>query len=286
MMLIAGTVPNEDLPVITGEVKKDGDFLVIDGHRIQCMQGTAAMISAALAATNYLKLDAPHALVAGDVGVGNGSRAIFQYIAEQIDKMKPKLLVLHYCLPVVGLFKRAFEAINKVTPKPYLIADAGAMYAAKALGLAPQFDVFTPDFSELAYLADPNATHPAYVAKYLFDSDSKQIPNLIETAYKNHSAPKLLVAKGSTDYIAQDGQVVATISEPDVPMLEPIGGTGDTITGLLAAFIYSGMKPVEAAIMAAKVNRMAGLAGQITPETKVGELVEYFKDVFPKLLSN
>jgi NAD(P)H-hydrate repair Nnr-like enzyme with NAD(P)H-hydrate dehydratase domain len=284
MMLIVGTVPTEDLPVITGEVKEDGDSLVIDGHRIPCMQGTAAMIGASLAAANYMKIDAPHALVAGDVGVGNGSRAIFQYIAERIDKMAPKLLVLHYCLPVVGLFKRAFEAINKMNPKPYLIADAGAMYAAKALGIAPQFDVFTPDFSELAYLADPNATHPAYVAKYLFESNSSQIPSMIETAYKNHSAPRLLVAKGSTDYIAQDGLVVATVSEPNVPMLEPIGGTGDTITGLLSTFIYSGMKPVEAAIMAAKVNRLAGQIGQVNPETKVGELVGYFKDVFPKLL--
>jgi hypothetical protein len=284
MLLIVGTVPIEDLPVIHGEVKSDGEFLTVDGHQIPCFQGTAAMISAAVTVTEYLKKSPPHALLAGDIGVGNGSRAIFKHITENADKLSASLLALHYCLPIVVLFRRAFDAIIKAGNKPYLLADAGAMYAAKTGGLAEQFDAFTPDLSELAYLADPKATHPAYVARYLADSDPAKVPGLIADAYKNHAAPKLLVVKGQTDYIVEDGKIVATISEPDVPMLEPIGGTGDTITGLLAALIYSDIKPVDAAIMAARINRLAGQMANVTPETRVKELIDCFKKAFPSVL--
>jgi NAD(P)H-hydrate repair Nnr-like enzyme with NAD(P)H-hydrate dehydratase domain len=285
MMLIAGTVPSKDLPVIIGEVKREDEYLIIDGHRIPCTQGTAAMISAALVVTNYMKKDPPHAAVAGDVGSGNGTRALYKYLTENIDKIRPDLLALHYCLPIMTVMKQLIDAINKSSHRPFLLADAGAMYAAKAAGLAEQFDVFTPDLSEMAFLADPFATHPAYVGKHLFDSDSTQIPNLVELAYKNHNAPKLLVIKGATDHVAENGKILATINEPNIPMLEPIGGTGDTITGLVSGLIYSGLKPADAAVIAAKVNRLAGKIGNVCPATKVRQLIDYFKDVLPMVIS-
>ena len=84
MMIIAGTVPVEDLPLVFGEVAADGDSIVVDGHRIPCMQGTGVMISAALATTSYLKIGAPHALIAGDIGNGRGSREIYEYLIQNI----------------------------------------------------------------------------------------------------------------------------------------------------------------------------------------------------------
>ena len=45
-----------------------------------------------------------------------------------------------------------------------------------------------------------------------------------------------MLVKGAIDYIINNAGVVATITEPDVPELEAIGGTGETITGLVAAF--------------------------------------------------
>lgn len=50
---------------------------------------------------------------------------------------------------------------------------------------------------------------------------------------------------------------MATITKPDVPALEAIGGTGDTITGLVAAFTYAELEPHQAAIIADRANRMA-----------------------------
>jgi len=48
--------------------------------------------------------------------------------------------------------------------------------------MAGNFDVFTPDATEMAFLADSNATHPAYIAKHFFDNDITQTPKLVKTA--------------------------------------------------------------------------------------------------------
>ncbi|MFC1978846.1 NAD(P)H-hydrate dehydratase [Chloroflexota bacterium] len=286
MLLIAGTIPVQDIPLTFGQVQADGDHLVVDGQRILCTQGTGAMISAALATTSHLGLDAPHALVAGDIGKGNGSRAIYSYLADNITELAPKVLALHYWLPDMAQSKQLCEAVKKCDKRPIMIADAASMYSAKAAGLAEQFDIFTPDATEIAFLADPLATHPAYVQKHLFDTDITQTPNLVEAAYKNKSAASLLLVKGYIDYIVKDGQIIETVSEPDVPALEAIGGTGDTITGLVSAFAYAGMALHRAAILATKVNRTAGKLAGVTPATKVSQLISAFPNVLKQHLSN
>ena len=80
------------------------------------------------------------------------------------------------------------------------------------------------------------------------------------------------------------GDILATITEPDVPELEAIGGTGDTITGLVSAFTYAGLELYEAAIVAAKANRMAGKIAQATPATRVRQIIEQFPVVFKEHL--
>ena len=84
MMLIAGTVPVKGLSLTMGRVRAVGDLLVVEGHGIPCTQGTGAMIGAALATTEYLKLEAPHVLVAGDTGDGKGSRGIYEYLIQKV----------------------------------------------------------------------------------------------------------------------------------------------------------------------------------------------------------
>ena len=74
MMLIVGTVPIEEFPLTLGQVSIEGEQLFVDGHHIPCTQGTGAMTNAALATTDYLKLEPPHVLLAGDIGKGKGSR--------------------------------------------------------------------------------------------------------------------------------------------------------------------------------------------------------------------
>ncbi|NIQ11116.1 MAG: sugar kinase, partial [Gammaproteobacteria bacterium] len=97
----------------------------------------------------------------------------------------------------------------------------------KAAGRATEFEIFTPDATEMAFLADLDATHPAYIARHLFDTDITQTPKLVTTAYQHQNAAKLLLVKGAIDYVVRDGEILITIAEPDVPELEAIGGTGD-----------------------------------------------------------
>lgn len=284
MMLIAGTIPIEDLPLTMGEVRVEGEFLIVNGYRIPCAQGTGAMVSAALAATNYLKLEPPHVLVAGDTGQGTGSREIYEYLIQRVIELSPEVLALHYCLPDMALTRRLCEAVKKCAKRPVMIADAASMYAAKAAGLATEFDIFTPDATEMAFLADPDATHPAYIARHLFDTDITQTPKLVAAAYQHQNAAKLLLVKGAVDYVVRDGDILTTITEPNVPELEAIGGTGDTITGLVSAFVYAGLESHETAIIAARTNRMAGKYALATPATKVRQIINHFPSVFKEYL--
>jgi NAD(P)H-hydrate repair Nnr-like enzyme with NAD(P)H-hydrate dehydratase domain len=284
MMLIAGTVPIRDFPLTMGHAVREGDDLVVDGRRVPCAQGTGAMISASLAAIDYLNLEVPQVLVAGDIGQGKGTREVYDYLIQRIDDICPQVVALHYCLPIMALMRRLCESVQRCPHKVVMIADAGAMYAAKAAGLAQCFDVFTPDASEMAFLADPDATHPAYIARHLFDSEISQTPQLVAAAYEHGNAARLLLVKGATDYIVQSGDVVATVDQPDVPALEAVGGTGDTITGLVSAFIYAGLELHEAAIIAARSNRMAGKLAQATPATNIRQIVSQYQAVFKEYL--
>ncbi len=284
MMLIAGTVPIKDMPLTFGQVSAEGDFLLVDGRRVPCTQGTGAMVSAALATTEYLKLEAPQVLLAGDIGQGKGSREIYEYLIGNVAELSPQVLALHYWLPDIVQTRQLCDAVKECARRPLMIADAASMYSAKATGLANTFDIFTPDATEMAFLADPAATHPAYVQRHLIDTDIKRTPELIKTAYRNGSAARLLLVKGAVDYIVSNGEIVATVSEPDVPTMEAIGGTGDVITGLVSALAYAELEPHEAAVIAARANRMAGKFAQATPATKVRQVIAQFPDVFHEYL--
>jgi len=284
MMLLTGTVPVQDLPLTAGEVRFDGDVTRVGDHAIPATQGTGAMISAAVAVTSCLRLPPPWALVVGDIGRGVGSREMYQYLINGILEISPRALALHYCVPDVALMKDLCQAVDRCDRRPVMIADAGAMYAAKAAGLAPKFDIMTPDASEMAFLADPEATHPAYIARHLFDTENARIPELVSAAYSNKCAARYLLVKGATDYIACEGKIVSTITSPNVPALEPIGGTGDTITGLIAALTYYGMDPEGALVTAARTNRIAGEAAAATPATRISSIIEKFPVVLTRRL--
>lgn len=283
MMLIAGTVPDGDLPMTFGQVKAVGGYLEVADKRIFCTQGTGAMVSAALVTTEYLGFEPPHVLLAGDVGQGRGSREIYEYLIEHIEELEPQVLALHYWLPDINLTRRLCAAIEKCARKPVLIADAASMYSAKAAGLAPFFDIFTPDAAETAFLADPAATHPAYVRFMMYNSIDR-MPELIKTAYDNGNAAKMMLVKGATDYIAGSAGIIDTVSGPNVPSMEAIGGTGDTITGMVSAFVYAGLQPREAAILAAQSNRVAGKMAEVNPATRVARVISFFPAVFKEYL--
>lgn len=284
MLLIAGTVPEPEFPLVFGKAELQNHRLVVEGRHLPCAQGTTAMVSAACAVTSYLGIDSPHALLAGDIGSGAGSRQIYQFLITRLNQISPQVLALHYWLPDLELMKTLVTSLRKCLRRPLLVADAASMYTAKAIGAASEFDCFTPDASEIAFLADPEAIHPAYINKHLFETDVAKAPELIRRAYELGSAAKVLLVKGAVDYIGSEGQVVATVEQPDVPELECIGGTGDTITGMVAAFLYAGFEPVLAAVVSARANRVAGKMAGVSPASRVEELINWLPQVFKENL--
>jgi ADP-dependent NAD(P)H-hydrate dehydratase / NAD(P)H-hydrate epimerase len=92
---------------------------------------------------------------------------------------------------------------------------------------------------ELAFLADETAPHPFYTRGFILHEDNRA-PDLIARAYAHHNAARYLLVKGETDYLADSGGIVAAVAEPRIETLEPIGGTGDTLTGMAAALAVCG----------------------------------------------
>ena len=124
------------------------------------------------------------------------------------------------------------------------------------------------------------ATLAEIAAPAAIETAALTLPELAATAYSHRNAARLLLVKGSTDYVIRDGEILATVNEPDIPELEAIGGTGDTITGMAAALVYAGLEPHEAAIIASRANRTAGELIKATPATKASELIDALPAVF------
>ena len=55
--------------------------------------------------------------------------------------------------------------------------------------------------------------------------------------------------------------------------MEAIGGTGDTLTGIVSALIDSGMDVPDAATLAAQANRLAGHYTKPDPSTQIIEII-------------
>jgi NAD(P)H-hydrate repair Nnr-like enzyme with NAD(P)H-hydrate dehydratase domain len=74
--------------------------------------------------------------------------------------------------------------------------------------------------------------------------------------------------------VADKGGIIETIDYPSEDAMEAIGGTGDTLTGIVSALIASGMDIPDAAIMAAKANRLAGHLAKPDPSTQIASIIE------------
>ena len=286
MLLLLGTVPVPDLPLTQGWVTYGDSLRIGEGYEVpssEMMHCTTAMMAAAAIVCETLGCAQPYGVIAGCIGDGSGSRLLYKYLTEEAQKLTPDILLLHYLVPQTKLMTEAMTSIQSWEKRPYLIGDAGGMYAVKASGLAPQFNLFTPDPGELAFLADADAVHPAYVRHFISEVDTTDMPHLIQQAYEHGDAAPILLVKGSSDYIAQNGEILEVVSEPNIAAMEAIGGTGDTITGSVAALIYSGCDPIEACIKSAKLNRIAGQLCDPTPATQIGEILSKIPDAM-KLL--
>ncbi len=273
MFGIVGTVPENDFPLIADTVTLEGDRIIFGDKSVAVNRGTPAMIAAAVKALEHMNKPNPFCYLVGDIGDGEGSKHLYRYLIDHIQDSSLETLAFHYFQPIVSLFKRMMTAIGKMPYRPTLIADAGIMYVAKMGGDAPLFDLFTPDAGELAYLADEEAPHPFYTRGFILQ-DENLVPDLIDRAYKHNNASSYLLVKGVRDYVANKESIIDVVDSPNIETLEPIGGTGDTLTGVVSALIASGMDIKSASAKAAKVNRLAGLYAEPTPATQVYSIIE------------
>lgn len=273
MLALIGTVPDKDFPPIAGTVTLRDDFLSLDGHKTSVNRGTPAMIAAASVTCETLGLAMPFSFLVGDEGLGDGSRKLYKRLKDCLPHAGAKVITFHYLQPDVDWHNRILWALEEEDELPVLIADAGYMYAAKMSGFAPSYDLFTPDIGELAFLADDKAPHPFYTRGFILHEEDN-VPNLIKKAFEGENAAKTLLIKGAKDYICTRESILATVDTPRVEALEAIGGTGDTLTGMVAALAYGGYAVEEAATIAARANRLAGALAKPTPATQVVDIIK------------
>lgn len=298
-LLVVGTVPIQSLEPILGRVSVTPDGRTrVGSTALPASQGTSAMLAAAATVAEHMATEPPHALLGGDIGRGDGTRAVAGRLAEAVKELAPSVVAFHYMQPLMSVMLAALESLDAGAgdgaahggggheglgagdAPTRLVADAGGMYAAKAAGVASMFELMTPDVGEIGFLADPETTHPAYVTRFLLGADDFDPEALARRAADNGGSSRVLLVKGKTDHILADGDLVATIDSPDVPELEAIGGTGDTITGMAAAFMAAGLPTVDAAVCAAKANREAGQVMRARPDHRASDLVK----VLPRVL--
>lgn len=93
----------------------------------------------------------------GDIGLGEGSRRLYAHLSENAVNLDTSAVTLHYLQPDVDWHNRVLFALQEMAHRPVMIAHAGFMYAAKMSGMVPEYDLFTPDVGELAFLADEKA---------------------------------------------------------------------------------------------------------------------------------
>jgi ADP-dependent NAD(P)H-hydrate dehydratase / NAD(P)H-hydrate epimerase len=280
---VVGTVPDRNFPLVAGKTRLKDDRIHIRGNQIPVNRGTPALLAATIKTAQVLEQDAPFAYLVGDVGLGHGSRRLYEYLGEDLGKRNFDTIVFHYLQPDVDWHNRVLFTVEEMKRRPVLIADAGFMYAAKMSGQASQYDLFTPDMGELAFLADEKAPHPFYTRGFILHEENR-VPELIARAYRHENAARCLLVKGKQDYVADRQGIRATIDIPMEEAMEAIGGTGDTLTGIVTALIGSGMEIMKAAAIAAKVNRLAGRYATPTPAMQVIEMVQHIPRALSEIL--
>jgi NAD(P)H-hydrate repair Nnr-like enzyme with NAD(P)H-hydrate dehydratase domain len=90
-------------------------------------------------------------------------------------------------------------------------------------------------------------------------------------------------ASGKHDRTYETGGL-ETVARPVEEAMEAIGGTGDTLTGLVSVLIDAGMNMREAAVTAMRANRLAGRYAQPTPATQILEIIRHIPQALQEVL--
>jgi NAD(P)H-hydrate repair Nnr-like enzyme with NAD(P)H-hydrate dehydratase domain len=115
------------------------------------------------------------------------------------------------------------------------------------------------------------APHPLYVREEAVNR-KPSVDSLVVLAYKGHNTAKVTVIKGAADYVYDNGVKTGEVSGPNIPAMEAIGGTGDTITGMLSALRFK--KDPSADTKALTLNRIIGKMIKCSPATQISEFIK------------
>ena len=108
------------------------------------------------------------------------------------------------------------------------------------------------------------------------------IPELIDAAFASANAVRHLLVKGQTDYVVDGGRIESRLSEHDTPAMEPIGGTGDTLTVLVMALLASGVGMTKAFQTGAQANLYLAVLANPSPVFGVAELLPFLPEALEK----
>lgn len=278
--LICGTVPDPEFALHENVwTVRDGRLHAEACGSLPIQRGTPALLAAAGLACTGLGIDPPRALLVGDCGNGDGSRKLYTHLAGTLHQTQPPPdgLTFHYLFPDLDGHNTVLMALEEQAHRPLLVADAGFMYVAKMSGYADLYDLFTPDVGEMAFLADEQAPHPFYTRGFLLATED-DVPELLRRATEHGNCARHLLIKGACDRIVAADKVLATISEPQVPAMEAMGGTGDIITGTVTALLMAGYSIVDAATIAARTSRVLGDLTNPVPSTQVAQILPRLPD--------
>lgn len=282
MIVLVGTVPYKT-GLYVGKATIDGPVLNINHNSFPIERGTAAMVASCAQVCSFYNLEMPLCIFGGDVADGKGTDLMFQEVNSNIGNYDPDLITLHYMFPKIKYGEPFIHKIESLLKKPQLIADAGGMYLMKTISKSYFFDVFTPDQGELYFLADEFAPHPLYVRSDLLN-ENISVESLINSAYKNKNTAKTTIIKGAVDSIYTDNVKVKELRQPNIPAMEAIGGTGDTITGMLSALRY--MNTQGADYKALVLNRLIGELIKCSPATQISEFIKAIPGALEKYEKN
>ena len=283
MLGVIGTVPDLSLPLTHGTVALRDDQLRLSGRKIPINRGTPALLAAAIKTLEQISGQEIYAFLVGDIGRGDGSRRLYDFLCRHIAEFEFDVLTFHYLQPDVDWHNKVLFAVQSMKQRPVLIADAGFMYAAKMSGQASSYDFFTPDIGELSFLADEIAPHPFYTRGFILHQHDNA-PGLIRRAYEHRNSAACLLVKGPSDYIANESGIVATVNTPSFDAMEAIGGTGDSLTGILTTLSGTDLTPTDAAAMAARTNRWTGFFTPINPSVQIIELIRHIPEALSEVI--
>jgi hypothetical protein len=109
VLAIVGTIPDQDFPLVAGEVTLEGDMICIEGNRAPVNRGTPALLAAALMAGKVLDQVTFFAYVVGDIGLGDGSRRLYKYLTQDL----PRRDFIYLCI-IITTSKLAIALYNNV----------------------------------------------------------------------------------------------------------------------------------------------------------------------------